>query len=55
MKNTWKIYTLLMLFGLIFLFSSCEKETLPDKPITVQVQTKGLIVQEMTKSFSPDE
>jgi hypothetical protein len=42
----------LYLLGAVFLFSSCEKQTLPDKPLTVQVQTQGLIIAPLTKSFS---
>ena len=43
------------LIGAVFLLTSCEKDKLPDKPITVQVQTQGLIVKPLTKSFSVDE
>lgn len=50
------LVTLALYFaGAVFFFSSCERDKLPDKPITVQVQTQGLIIQPLTKSFSVDE
>jgi len=64
-KSKWRfsqktriIATVLMalyLIGGVLLFSSCERETLPDKPITVQVKTEGLITQKLTKSFIVDD
>ena len=54
--NVWVVVIMaLYLLGGVLLFSSCERETLPDKPITVQVQTQGLITQSLTKSFSVSE
>lgn len=45
----------LYLIGGILLFTSCERDKLPDKPITVQVQTQGLIIKPLTKSFNPTD